>query len=239
MLPVIPTNGARAMNNRPNHSEIALISRAQRMLAEARSIDDVLHVENLAQRARDFAKEAGLGRDAVNACARHALDARRMAGAMLKEMKDRGELAERGRKAKKRRPATTNSEMSQPATFEFETSRATPNIEMSQPATFTLKALGVTRSRSSRYQQEASVPRAVFEAWAQRVLDSDDGMLTAGGLRALARREPDFPLPLAKAASRLRKLLLKLQKEMGETKAALPALLQSLASECETEPCHG
>lgn len=61
-------------------------------------------------------------------------DARRKAGDTLGLMKERGELAERGRPEKK-----------------------------SQAATFTtLDDLGLTRSQSSRYQQEASVSEADY-----------------------------------------------------------------------------
>ena len=86
--------------------------------------------------------------------------------------------------------------------------------KMSHGATLhTLVDLGVTRSQSSLYQQEASVPADVYEAWVRRVIESKDRVLSAKGLRALGRQygEPGGrdgpPLSFAAAASRIRRLL--------------------------------
>jgi len=79
-------------------SDIAVVSKMRRMLEKATTVEEIRHVENLAQRARDYAKAAGLGRDAVNRVGRLALDARRKTGATLRAMKERGELAEGRRK---------------------------------------------------------------------------------------------------------------------------------------------
>jgi N6-adenosine-specific RNA methylase IME4 len=130
------------------------------MLAEAKTLDEILHVENLAQRARDFAKAAGLGRTAWNQAAVVMLNARRKAGQTLIEMKHRGELAARGANPKKRK---------------------------SQAGTITIDDLGLTKNQSSRYQKEAKVPQDVFDEWVQRHLDGDDD-LTASGLRRMAKQ---------------------------------------------------
>ena len=178
---------------------IATISKAERMLEKAATIDEIRHVEHLAQLARDYAKKARLGRESVNVAARLALDARRKAGNTLKEMMERGELAKPGKS------------------------------KMSQRATFTLEDLGLTRNQSSRYQQEASVPQEAYEAWVRRVIDSHDGALSDYRLRALARQigesdDPnDPPLPFARAESRIRRLVAKLSKQMdGNGRARLP-----------------
>ncbi len=112
-----------------NHgSALAPLSRARKMLAEATTIEQILQVENLAQRAKEIAAAAGMGREACNSAAHIMLDARRKAGDSLRLMKERGELAE-GRRPK-----------------------------LSQAAIVTLDSLDLTLSQSSRYQQEASVP---------------------------------------------------------------------------------
>jgi len=189
-------------------SDIAVVSKMQRMLEKATTVDEIRHVENLAQRAREYAKAAGLGRDAVNRAGRLALDARRKTGATLKAMRDRGELAERGRK------------------------------QISQRAIFTLDDLDLTLSDSSRYQLEASVPQKPHEDWVRRVIESHDGTLTASGLRALARRladpgQPDGPPVLFPAAARrIGRLVGKLWKQMaGHGRARLAELLKSLSSQ--------
>jgi hypothetical protein len=192
---------------------IAVRSKLQRMLEKATSLDEIRTVENLAQRARDYAKAAGLGRDSINSAARLALDARRKAGDTLNEMRKRGELAERG---------------------------SNQHTRLSQPAMTTLEDLGFTPSQGSRYQQEASVPADVYAAWIQRVIASRDRVLTAGGLRALARQlgksggRDDPPLGFAAASSRIRRLVKKLWRQMGgDGRARLPKFLQSLSSQYE------
>jgi N6-adenosine-specific RNA methylase IME4 len=136
------------------------IVKAHRILAEAKTLDDFLQVENLAQRARDFAKAAGLGRKTMNEAARIMLDARRQAGLTLVAMKERGELAARGGDRKSN----------------------------SQPASLKLEDLGITHSQSARYQQEASVSEEQYRMWVDDVLSSDDRELSAAQLRKFAKR---------------------------------------------------
>ena len=76
-------------------SEIALISKAQRMLQEATSVAEIRQVESLAQLARDCAAKAKHGRETVNSVSRVLLDARRKVGNTLKAMMEGGELAQR------------------------------------------------------------------------------------------------------------------------------------------------
>ena len=135
-----------------NGFPVATLSEAQRLLACATTIGEIQKVESLAQLAVEFAKRARLGRAAINAAARIALDARRKAGDTLKRMSERGELAGPGK-----------PKMSHGATLH------------------TLVDLGVTRSQSSLYQQEASVPADVYEAWVRRVVESKDRVLSAQG----------------------------------------------------------
>ena len=200
-------------------SAIATISKAERMLEKAATIDEIRHVENLAQVARDYANKARLGRESVNVAARLALDARRKAGSTLKAMRERGELAD-GRKPKQRQSANQSH----------------------AAIVYTLSDLGLTNSQSSLYQQEASVPPDVYEKWVRRVIDSKYGVLSAARLRALARQisesdeTDDSPLPFAEAERRIRRLVAKLSKQMdGDGRARLPELLESLSREVEAD----
>lgn len=201
---------ARSKLTAANSSAIALLPQAGRMLEKAVTIEEIRKVENLAQLAREYAKAAGLGREAINTATRHGLDARRKMGTVLKTMRERGELAERGKR------------------------------NMSQRATFILEDLGLTRSQSSRYQQEARVPQDVYEKWVRAVMKSDDRMLTAAGLRALGRRQEAAYLPLAVAAARLRRLIFKLAKRMSDDdRARLPKLLGSLLRQLKRKMTAG
>jgi N6-adenosine-specific RNA methylase IME4 len=156
-----PTIDGTASNG--NGKALAPIIKAQRMLAEATTLEQILRVENLAQRARDFAKAAGLSRQAQNTAAKLCLDARRKAGTALKEMRDRGQLAEHG---VNRHTKTLHAEMS------------------------TLGDLDINPLRAHRYLAEASVPEKDYQQWATRIMDEEsDFDLTAAGLRKLAKRE--------------------------------------------------
>ena len=196
-----------------NGFPVATLSEAQRLLACATTIGEIQKVESLAQLAVEFAKRARLGRAAINAAARIALDARRKAGSSLKTMIERGELAGPGK----------------------------PKISH-RAILHTLGDLGITPSQSSLYQKEACVPPDVYEAWVRRVIESKDRVLSAKGLRALGRQygksggRDDPPLSFAAAASRIRRLLAKLRKQMdGDGRARLAGLLKSLSGQCETD----
>ena len=183
-----------------SNSGIAMISKVQRALERATTIEEIRNVENLAQRTREYAQAAGLGRDSVNTAACYALDARRKAGTTLMAMRERGELTERGEK------------------------------QIYQHGIFTLKDLGLTGNQSSRYQQEASVPQDIYEQWMREVMASDDRMLSAAGLRALARQDGESPVSLAAAERRVRRLLAKLWNRMSaKDRACLPDLLAPLS----------
>ena len=88
--------------------------------------------------------------------------ARRKAGDTLRLMRERGELADRGRQE-----------------------------QMSQRGTFTLSDLGITRNQSSRWQAEAAVPEDVYQVWVNEILDAG-GELTASGLRKLCKKSPSL-----------------------------------------------
>lgn len=185
------------------------IVKAHRLLAEAKTLEDFLQVENLAQRARDFAKAAGLGRRTMNEAARIMLDARRHAGLTLIAMKERGELATRG------------DAMSQRGT------------------SVTLDDLGLSRNQSSRYQQEASVPDDQYREWVENVCSSDEGQLTASGLRSLAKTlaEPEAertpkPVDLMEAADKIRSFIENLRDGLGtEGRQLLPDLLRDIVEQ--------
>jgi hypothetical protein len=145
-----------------NGSDLARLSEAAIMLAEARTLPDIRKVHNLAQRAQDYAKAARLGLDAQNSAAAIRLEAEAKAGELLRQMRETGERARRGLDL-------------QPANQE------------SQPAT--LADLGVTPDESSRWQQVAQIPaderRAYVEAAQQRETE-----VTRAGLLRFAHPAP-------------------------------------------------
>ncbi len=74
----------------------AVLSQAARMLAEARSLDDVKAIRDRAEAARAYAKAADLGDDAVGYASAIKLNAERKAGQLLAEMREAGERARPG-----------------------------------------------------------------------------------------------------------------------------------------------
>lgn len=68
------------------HSSIAKLDQATRMLAEVRSIDDAKDLINLAEAARVYAKQVKLGLEAQNHAAEIKLHAQRKAGEILSSM---------------------------------------------------------------------------------------------------------------------------------------------------------
>lgn len=76
---------------------LALVGKARRMLAEAKSIPEVTEVANIAQLARQAAKKARMGLEAQNEAAEVCLRARRQRARLIRLGQERGEIATRGR----------------------------------------------------------------------------------------------------------------------------------------------
>ena len=129
---------------------LTTLSKAATMLAEAKTIQEILHVRNLAQRAADFAKAAKMGLGASNSAKRIELDARRKAGETIRVMKERGELREG--KPKLSHAGIVSS----------------------------LDDLGLTLNESSRYQAEATIPEEKYQAWVVETCDGGEELSAAG-----------------------------------------------------------
>jgi hypothetical protein len=65
---------------------LAKLSTATRMLAEARTLDDVRQIRDMAEAVRAYAKAAGLGDEAIGYASAIKLDAERKAGQLLAEI---------------------------------------------------------------------------------------------------------------------------------------------------------
>jgi hypothetical protein len=189
-------------------SGLATIPQVQRMLERANSIDEILHVENLAQRVRDFATAAGMGRDAINTAARYALDARRKAGATLIAMKERGELASRG--------------MSQAATFNL----ADLNLNRTLASHYQQEASVPPEVYEKWVQRIMQSEVRVLNATALREL--------ARRLKSKSDEDDEEDIDVATARKRLRRYVTNLRRQMDPLDGLqLPELLKSLARDYE------
>lgn len=145
----------------PEPRALALVTEASRMLAEARSLDDIRQVHNLAQRAHDYAKAARLGLDAQNSAAAIRLDAEAMAGGLLMQMEKDGE--------RRSRQTANPSGLPQPdGTLE-----GLP----------TLRELDVTEDESRTWQAVARIPEEERTAYVAEARQAEGEVTRAGLLR--------------------------------------------------------
>ena len=76
-------------------SPLAKLSAATRALAEARTLDQVKHIMDVAEAARTYARAAKLGLEAANHAAEVKLRAERKAGEMLSELAEQSKEGQR------------------------------------------------------------------------------------------------------------------------------------------------
>lgn len=168
-------------------SDLARLSEAAIMLAEARTLPDIRKVHNLADRAKDYAKAARLGIDAQNSAAAIALEAEAKAGELLRRMAEAGERATR----RTANPSGVTQPRDTPlgADLPRETREVTP-----PPAT--LDDLGITDHESRTWQAVASVAPEVRQEYVTRAAERDAEVTRAGLLRHAGVK----PEPKAKKA---------------------------------------
>jgi len=133
---------------------LARLSTATTALAEAKNLDDILPILNLADAARTYAKAAKLGLEAQNHAAEIQLRAARKAGQILQTMKKNGELDKGGR------PSENRSRL-----------------------VIGLSDLGVKPMQSHRWQKVADVPEELFETQIATVPAQGKELTTAGMLK--------------------------------------------------------
>jgi hypothetical protein len=142
--------------------DLVLVGRAERMLAEARTFDEIRLVIDLAEQARLWARQARLGLDAQNHAGAIRLEAEAKAAKVLADMAARGDRHPQGR-------------TSEVAAGDFTGS--------------TLAELGVTRTEASRWAAVARVDPKVRATYvAAATVDREE--VTRAGLLAYATARP-------------------------------------------------
>lgn len=119
-------------------SSIQKLGIARQLLAEAKNLDDVLHIRDIAEAARVYAQAAKLGLENQNEAAEVKIRAERKAGEMLAQM-----------------PKNEGAKGTGSNQYEVR----------SQPVTAppTLEELGIEKMQSHRWQTMASLPAEAFE----------------------------------------------------------------------------
>ncbi len=152
----------------PGESPLARLELACRLLAEARSIDEVKAIVDLAEAARVYARQARLGLDAQNDAAELRLRAERRAGELLAVLS--------------RHPG------GRPSAQE----NLLPPVTGFAPR---LPELQITRRQSSQWQQIAGVPESVFEAHISTTRSRRHELTTASALKLARQHRPRYVAP--------------------------------------------
>lgn len=139
------------------------LSGATRALAEAKTVDEIKHVMDLAEAARLYARKAQLGLEAQNHAAEIYLDGSRKAGELLAELE--------------RKPGGDGSNQHQKS--------LRPTMDASSQYQAVLEDTGTTRQDANRWQQIASLPAEVYEGWKDATKSARHELTTAGALRVV------------------------------------------------------
>lgn len=151
------------MSEEVSVSSIEKLSIARQLLAEAKTMDDIMHIRDIAEAARTYAQAAKLGLQSQNEAAEIKIRAERKAGEMLAQMP----MNEGGWKQK---------------------NESCSNAILPQELPPTLSDLGIERMQSSRWQKIARLPSEVFEEFITETKE-DKKELTSASVVRMAKFE--------------------------------------------------
>jgi phage N-6-adenine-methyltransferase len=138
-------------------NSLAKLDKATQMLAEAKSLDEVKEIMDIAEAARTYARAAKLGLDAQNHAAEVKIRAERKAGDLLKQL-DRSNGG---------RPGKTNS-----------------SVERVSEYREVLDEQDIPTTTAHRWQQAAQIPEKAFEQHIAQVKDAGLELTTSGLLKS-------------------------------------------------------
>lgn len=143
---------------------LAKLEKATQMLIEAKSLDEVKHVIDIAEAAKTYAKAAKLGLDAQNHAAEIAILARRKAGEFLAQL-ERGGGTGRGNTMEK-----------------------ISNVgNLLSDYKETIEEAGISYQDANRWQQVASVPEETFKELITQTKEAGKELTTSGIIKEIQR----------------------------------------------------
>jgi len=138
------------------------LTAAERALAEAKTLDEIKQIRDVAVAAHTYAKAAKLGLDAQNHAAEITLRAERKAGELLREL-ERGAGGDR---------KSEQYQKFQPETFDSEYRQVLEQNDIAPVTAF-------------RWQQIAGLPEEAFEQHIAEAITAREELTTSGMLRAV------------------------------------------------------
>lgn len=142
-------------------SALVKLSDATQALAEARTVDEIKHIMDLAEAARLYARKAKLGLEAQNYAAEIYLDGSRKAGEILAQL---------------------NREKGGNSRYGFADGLSNDGHTVSEYA-LVLSDTGTTRQDANRWQQIASLPADVYNEWKEVTKSARRELTTATALK--------------------------------------------------------
>lgn len=140
---------------------LAKLDKATQMLAEAKSLDEVKNIMDVAEAARTYARAAKLGLDAQNHAAEVKIRAERKAGELLLNL-------ERGGGGDRKSDKIKN----------------TTQVNLISEYREVLDAEEIPNTTAHRWQQAAQIPERTFEQHVAQVKDAGLELTTSGLLKA-------------------------------------------------------
>ena len=158
-------------------SSIVKMSEARKALAEAKSLDDIMQIRDIAEAARSYARVARLGLESQNEAAEIKIRAERKAGELLREM-----------------PKAQGSDYG--GRTDLDGNRELPS---NPPPTYA--DIGVEKMQAHRWQTIATLPEEDFEEFINDTLSADKELTSAGVIREshriLAKQDKITPVAMA------------------------------------------
>lgn len=151
------------------NTALANLSRAATMLAQARNLDEVRHIMDIAEAARTYARAAKLGLEAQNHAAEIALNAKRKAGEFLEKLE--------------RNEGKINR-------FSSDTTRG-----IASPFSAAVEEAQISPQDATRWQQIAKVPEEAFTKFVEETKASGKELTQAGALRLMRDMNRDTTPP--------------------------------------------
>lgn len=136
-------------------NSIEKLSQANRMLAEAATLEDIQIIRGIAQMAAEYARAAKLGLEAQNTAAEIKLRAERKAGELLTELK-------------RETP---------------QTARIASELGHDSEYAQALEESNTSRQDANRWQQVAAIPAPIFERFIEETIDAGQELTTNRAVR--------------------------------------------------------